>query len=97
MQPSLLVPIPARCLRCYLRALRILFIEGQKIINDSKTVWTYLEDLNEVKNGYVYEIDEQLDLKKKKFWQPKFDNYNQAFVARNSNHQKILIRTHLYF
>ena len=26
----------------------ILFIEGQKIINDSKTVWTYLEDLNEV-------------------------------------------------
>ncbi len=26
----------------------VLFIEGQKIINDSKTVWTYLEDLNEV-------------------------------------------------
>ena len=26
----------------------ILYIEGQKIINDSKTVWTYLEDLNEV-------------------------------------------------
>ena len=26
----------------------ILFIEGQKIINDSKTVWNYSEDLNEV-------------------------------------------------
>jgi outer membrane lipoprotein-sorting protein len=26
----------------------VLFIEGQKIINDSETVWTYLEDLNEV-------------------------------------------------
>ena len=26
----------------------VLNIEGQKIINDSKTVWTYLEDLNEV-------------------------------------------------
>tara|TARA_B100002051_G_scaffold275840_1_gene321245 strand:+ start:1864 stop:2490 length:627 start_codon:yes stop_codon:yes gene_type:complete len=26
----------------------LLFIEGQKIINDSKTVWTYLEELNEV-------------------------------------------------
>ena len=26
----------------------VLFIEGQKIINDSKTIWTYLEDLNEV-------------------------------------------------
>ena len=26
----------------------VLFIEGQKIINDSKTVWTYLEELNEV-------------------------------------------------
>ena len=26
----------------------VLYIEGQKIINDSKTVWTYLEDLNEV-------------------------------------------------
>ena len=26
----------------------ILFIEGQKIINDSKTVWTYIEELNEV-------------------------------------------------
>ena len=25
----------------------VLFIEGQKIINDSKTIWTYLEDLNE--------------------------------------------------
>ena len=26
----------------------VLYIEGQKIINASKTVWTYLEDLNEV-------------------------------------------------
>ncbi|MBV19776.1 MAG: hypothetical protein CL870_01585 [Cytophagia bacterium] len=26
----------------------ILYIEGQKIINDSKTVWTYLDELNEV-------------------------------------------------
>ena len=26
----------------------VLYIEDQKIINDSKTVWTYLEDLNEV-------------------------------------------------
>ena len=26
----------------------ILFFEGQKIINDSKTVWTYIEELNEV-------------------------------------------------
>ena len=26
----------------------VLLIEGQKIINDSKIVWTYLEDLNEV-------------------------------------------------
>ncbi len=26
----------------------VLYIEGQKIINDSKTVWIYLEDLNEV-------------------------------------------------
>ena len=26
----------------------VLYVEGQKIINDSKTVWTYLEDLNEV-------------------------------------------------
>ena len=26
----------------------VLYREGQKIINDSKTVWTYLEDLNEV-------------------------------------------------
>ena len=26
----------------------ILFIEGQKIINNSKTVWTYIEELNEV-------------------------------------------------
>ena len=26
----------------------VLFVEGQKIINDSKTVWTYLEELNEV-------------------------------------------------
>ena len=26
----------------------VLFIEGQKIINDSKTIWTYLEELNEV-------------------------------------------------
>ena len=26
----------------------VLFIEGQKIINNSETVWTYLEDLNEV-------------------------------------------------
>ena len=26
----------------------VLYIEGQKIINDSKTSWTYLDDLNEV-------------------------------------------------
>ncbi len=26
----------------------VLSIEGQKIINDSKTVWTYIEELNEV-------------------------------------------------
>ena len=26
----------------------VLYIEGQKIINDSKTVWTYIEELNEV-------------------------------------------------
>ena len=26
----------------------ILYIEGQKIINDSKNVWTYIEDMNEV-------------------------------------------------
>jgi outer membrane lipoprotein-sorting protein len=26
----------------------VLFIEGQKVINNSETVWTYLEDLNEV-------------------------------------------------
>ena len=34
----------------------VLFIEGQKIINDSKTVWTYLEDLNEVTISLRYSL-----------------------------------------
>ncbi len=63
------------------RKLSINFNQIKRyLVNGYKSIYkvneTFFEDLNEVKNGYVYEIDEQLDLKKKKFWQPKFDNYN---------------------
>ena len=51
----------------------VLYIEGQKIINDSKTSWTYLDDLNEVTISEFDASEQEISLSN------IFDIYNNGF------------------
>jgi len=57
----------------------ILFIEGQKIINNSKTVWTYLEELNEVTIS-DFDPSEQ-DISINNVFEVYKDGYNHKFIG----------------
>jgi len=57
----------------------ILYIEGQKIINDSKTVWTYLEELNEVTIS-DFDPSEQ-DISINNVFEVYKDAYNHKFIS----------------
>jgi outer membrane lipoprotein-sorting protein len=60
----------------------ILFIEGQKIINDSKTVWTYLEDLNEVT---ISEFDpSEQDISINNVFEVYKEGYKHKFVNKSN-------------
>ena len=54
----------------------ILFIEGQKIINDSKTVWTYIEELNEVTISEFDPSDQEISLNN------IFEIYKEGFTYK---------------
>jgi len=57
----------------------ILYIEGQKIINDSKTVWTYLEELNEVTIS-DFDPSEQ-DISINNVFEVYKDGYKHKFIS----------------
>ena len=80
-----------------------LKIEGQEIINDGKTVWTYIPELNEV-NISTFEPDDQeislnnvFDLYKNGFEQNYLDEDNQHYQVElypedeSKSYYKILI------
>ena len=80
-----------------------LKIEGQEIINDGKTVWTYIPELNEV-NISTFEPDDQeislnnvFDLYKNGFEQNYLDENNQHYIVElypedeSKSYYKILI------
>ena len=58
----------------------VLYIEGQKIINDSKTVWTYLEDLNEVTIS-DFDASEQ-DISINNVFEVYKEGYKQKFIDK---------------
>ena len=60
----------------------VLFIEGQKIINDSKTVWTYLEDLNEVT---ISEFDpSEQDISINNVFEVYKEGYKHKFIKKTN-------------
>ena len=69
----------------------VLFIEGQKIINDSKTVWTYLEDLNEVT---ISEFDpSEQDISINNVFEVYKEGYKHKFIKKTND----ILRFHLLF
>ena len=68
----------------------ILFIEGQKIINDSKTVWTYLEDLNEVTISEFDPTEQEISLNN------IFEIYKEGFTHKNSGEKDDLLNIEIY-
>jgi len=68
----------------------ILFIEGQKIINDSKTVWTYLEDLNEVTISEFDPTEQEISLNN------IFEIYKEGFAHKNIGEKDDLLNIEIY-
>lgn len=68
----------------------ILFIEGQKIINDSKTVWTYLEDLNEVTISEFDPSEQEISLNN------IFEIYKEGFTHKNIGEKDDLLNIEIY-
>ena len=68
----------------------ILFIEGQKIINDSKTVWTYLEDLNEVTIAEFDPTEQEISLNN------IFEIYKEGFTHKNIGEKDDLLNIEIY-
>tara|TARA_B100000614_G_scaffold3770_1_gene3622 strand:- start:27 stop:599 length:573 start_codon:yes stop_codon:yes gene_type:complete len=68
----------------------ILFIEGQKIINDSKTVWTYLEDLNEVTISEFDPTEQEISLNN------IFEIYKEGFTHKNIGEKDDLLNIEIY-
>ncbi len=68
----------------------ILFIEGQKIINDSKTVWTYLEDLNEVTISEFDPTEQEISLNN------IFEIYKEGFTHKNIGEKDNLQNIEIY-
>ena len=68
----------------------ILFIEGQKIINDSKTVWTYLEDLNEVTISEFDPTEQEISLNN------IFEIYKEGFTHKNIGEKDNLLNIEIY-
>ena len=68
----------------------ILYIEGQKIINDSKTVWTYLEDLNEVTISEFDPTEQEISLNN------IFEIYKEGFTYKNIGEKDDLLNIEIY-
>jgi len=68
----------------------ILLIEGQKIINDSKTVWTYLEDLNEVTISEFDPTEQEISLNN------IFEIYKEGFTHKNIGEKDDLLNIEIY-
>ena len=68
----------------------ILYIEGQKIINDSKTVWTYLEDLNEVTIAEFDPTEQEISLNN------IFEIYKEGFTHKNIGEKDDLLNIEIY-
>jgi len=68
----------------------ILYIEGQKIINDSKTVWTYLEDLNEVTISEFDPTEQEISLNN------IFEIYKEGFTHKNIGEKDNLLNIEIY-
>ena len=68
----------------------ILSIEGQKIINDSKTVWTYLEDLNEVTIAEFDPTEQEISLNN------IFEIYKEGFTYKNIGEKDDLLNIEIY-
>ena len=68
----------------------ILYIEGQKIINDSKTVWTYLEDLNEVTISEFDPTEQEISLNN------IFEIYKEGFTHKNIGEKDDLLNIEIY-
>ena len=64
------------------RKLTINFNQLKRyLVNGYKSLYkrneTFFENLEEIEPGSFYEIDDSMNLKKKKYWIPTFDKYNQ--------------------
>ena len=68
----------------------ILLIEGQKIINDSETVWTYLEDLNEVTISEFDPTEQEISLNN------IFEIYKEGFTHKNIGEKDDLLNIEIY-
>ena len=68
----------------------ILLIEGQKIINDSETVWTYLEDLNEVTISEFDPTEQEISLNN------ILEIYKEGFTHKNIGEKDDLLNIEIY-
>jgi len=65
----------------------LLKIEGQEIINDGETVWTYIPELNEV-NISTYEPDDQ-EISLNNVFDLYKDGFEQNYLGEDNQHHKI--------
>ena len=64
-----------------------LKIEGQEIINDGKTVWTYIPELNEV-NISTFEPDDQ-EISLNNFFDLYKNGFEQNYLDEDNQHYKV--------
>ena len=65
----------------------LLKIEGQEIINDGETIWTYIPELNEV-NISTFESDDQ-EISLNNVFDLYKDGFEQNYLSEDNKHHKI--------
>ena len=65
----------------------LLKIEGQEIINDGETIWTYIPELNEV-NISTFEPDDQ-EISLNNVFDLYKDGFEQNYLSEDNKHHKI--------
>ena len=68
----------------------VLFIEGQRIINDNKTIWTYIEDLNEVTISEFDPTEQEISLNN------IFEIYKEGFTYKYLGDQEDISFVEIY-
>ncbi len=68
----------------------VLSIEGQKIINDSKTVWTYIEELNEVTISNFDPSEQEISINN------VFEVYKEGFTYKFIGNENQINKIEIY-